>query len=81
MILKIEYRYPNPNQGEFYITLNRSQSIEDIEINDISGKIVYRNKLFGNGFFKIVVHNIKPGVYFVKMTIAGEMIIQKIIVE
>lgn len=60
--------YPNPAQN--FITLNiKNYEVENLryELYDINGSLIKENKVEGNEI-QILIHNLKPSVYFLKVT-------------
>lgn len=69
--------YPNPSNGRF--TINIDKSIGQIEIFDISGRLMLRDNEVNDKFFNV---NLASGIYLIKaMTVNGEQYASKIIVE
>lgn len=54
--------YPNPASDFIYIKLNSKSKIEDIEVYDLSGKLVVKTKLNSE---KIDLKNLPPGTYMI----------------
>jgi len=71
---------PNPNNGNFKISLNNPQNISEIEILNTQGK-VFKNFSITTTTNEIeTILNIS-GIYFVRRTLeSGEIIIRKMIV-
>jgi hypothetical protein len=64
--------FPNPNEGEFIVEINSIESSKDanIEISDISGKVVFsENVIINEGvtYFPISKFDLSSGTYFVKV--------------
>jgi hypothetical protein len=64
--------YPNPNDGEFILEVNSIETLKDarIEISDLSGKIVYSEKINineGVSYFPINKIDLSSGSYLVKL--------------
>lgn len=60
--------YPNPNNGTFDIILGKQISGNiDVEVYDISGKVIYRDIKQGAAF-NISVPNIMSGMYIVRLS-------------
>lgn len=55
--------YPNPSYGELMIESNISSQQTNISIVDLSGRIVYREKLKATSADKITISNIPKGIY------------------
>lgn len=69
--------YPNPSNGRF--TINIDKPVGQIEIFDISGKLMLRDNEVNDKFLNV---NLASGIYLIKaMTIDGEQYISKIIIE
>lgn len=58
--------YPNPTMGEFSIKLN-SDKAERVEILDLTGKLVYSQKLNGQSNVQIAPGTLKAGTYIVSV--------------
>lgn len=77
---------PNPTNGEFnlLVDVNNLQGDINLEITDVSGKVVYITKLeLENGFNSISVKdiNVNPGIYFVNMKYKNEITTKKLIIQ
>ncbi|MBT8245217.1 MAG: T9SS type A sorting domain-containing protein [Winogradskyella sp.] len=76
--------FPNPNKGEFTLQFN-SNSGKDVNVNiyDISGKLVFENKYDSVSRFnkQIELNNVSTGVYIMKVTDGEKTITRKLIVE
>ncbi|OYQ33024.1 hypothetical protein CHU92_13975 [Flavobacterium cyanobacteriorum] len=59
--------FPNPNNGIFNITLANKHNSVNIQVFDISGKLIYENKATGASF-SISLPGIAPGIYLVKLS-------------
>ncbi|GAL83022.1 hypothetical protein MYP_248 [Sporocytophaga myxococcoides] len=76
--------YPNPSSGDFMLDLNFPESRNvDIEVSDVTGKEVYKNKL---GFIDMASLNIdlsreKPGLYLLKIISDSNTEFQKIVIS
>lgn len=69
--------YPNPSNGRF--TINIDKPLGQIEIFDISGKLMLRDNEVNDKFLNV---NLASGIYLIKaMTIDGEQYVLKIIIE
>lgn len=69
--------YPNPSNGRF--TINIDKPVGQIEIFDISGKLMLRDNEVNDKFLDV---NLASGIYLIKaMTIDGEQYASKIIIE
>lgn len=76
--------YPNPNTGSFSLEIQQNQMEEAIlEIVDITGRIVYREKLRLNNQRQTYVFDqrLKAGQYFVKLTHDDRSKVMKMIVH
>lgn len=61
--------YPNPNNGSFYINdLNHESKTISVKIYDLSGKIVFEEKMESNGEILSVDSRISNGIYSLKIT-------------
>jgi hypothetical protein len=77
--------YPNPNSGEFWVTITSANSIAfDIEILNRYGSSVYKiNNLYVSGTFKqsIDLRNLAAGVYSIVLKSDTQQIIRKIVID
>ncbi|MDO9188111.1 MAG: T9SS type A sorting domain-containing protein [Bacteroidia bacterium] len=74
--------YPNPSQGEFTITTTSSSKNDIvIEVADIEGRVIYKEKISQFTSKTIQLNNAAPGIYFVKIQDAGNNRIQKLIIN
>jgi PKD repeat protein len=73
--------YPNPNNGDFEISLKNYSSRAEIEIYSILGKKIYSNVSDDNmGAKKIKVTDVAEGTYFLKINSAGKTTYKKFVV-
>lgn len=66
--------YPNPFLDELFITSQDLNASTQIEIHDISGRLLYREEIhFGSGLHtqKIKLTNYLPGTYFLQIQPRG----------
>ncbi|MES2139729.1 MAG: GEVED domain-containing protein [Bacteroidota bacterium] len=74
--------YPNPSQGEFTIaTTSSSKNDIVIEVADIEGRVIYKEKINKFTSKTIQLNNAAPGIYFVKIQEAENSRIQKLIIN
>ncbi len=74
--------YPNPNKGSFYLFVNNTSDTYRVEITNVTGQIVFRNKYNSFGTKEIKLDNVSDGIYFVKVILGKNKIIKKkIIIE
>jgi len=67
--------YPNPGNGT--LTVTHSNSIDQVKVTDMLGKIVFESK---PGQHALTLHIENDGVYFVSITSGKENIIKKVVV-
>lgn len=75
---------PNPNQGSFNIGYNSSSSNEIIiEVNDMSGRRIFRDTYKHDGLFyqNVTLRNIQAGMYLVVVKDGNKLGVKKIIVQ
>lgn len=65
--------YPNPNNGESWIRGNDSKSPINIEIYDLTGRLIARDK-YTQEQYKISLINYENGLYFIKLKQNGNLI-------
>lgn len=75
------YVYPNPSAGKFYIQVENEMIIDQMQIIDQQGKIIFKSseKIENNQLLNFSGFN--QGVYYLKITSAKRVFNQKIIVN
>jgi hypothetical protein len=71
---------PNPNEGSFLIQLNQNVSNAEINLTDLNGKVVRVYQLSGDSI-QISDSNLEKGVYLLNVSIQGNTLIERIIVQ
>ena len=81
MILKDFTLYPNPSNGQFTIIVN-DETKSNLQIFDISGKLVYTEHITTNGNRKnINIPNLINGIYILKLSNNNHAIISKLVIN
>ena len=76
------YIYPNPNNGNFTISLKEStKNIHSIEITDILGSTVYKKEKIQTNAINIDISNQPKGIYFIKASTKDKVFTNKIIYQ
>ncbi|WP_298534301.1 fibronectin type III domain-containing protein [uncultured Algibacter sp.] len=74
--------YPIPNEGQFTIHNKRGGLIEMIEVFDVSGRLIQKEKIeIPSQKVDVSLQNITSGTYFVKVLIEGHKYTKRIVVE
>ena len=76
--------YPNPSNGTFSIQLKEVISDFEVEIFDITGKVIYTQEFYQNSDLvkEINVKNeISKGIYFLNIRSSDNLVTKKIIIE
>ena len=75
--------FPNPSTDNFTLVFNNDASAAQIELVDITGKIVLSNTLVGNGLnvHTINVSDLTKGMYFLNIISEGHLKSVKLVVE
>ena len=72
--------YPNPNKGDFIVSLENPRNVKSISISDNMGKLIYsRSKVFHKNQFNDLA--LTSGVYIVKVIFEDKVIRKKIIIN
>ncbi|MBC8045678.1 MAG: lamin tail domain-containing protein, partial [Fimbriimonadaceae bacterium] len=74
--------YPNPATTEFFVQLNlNSHQLQNaqFELCDASGKVIKRIYSIENNFFRIKRNQLSAGVYYIKIIVADEVMVEKVI--
>jgi hypothetical protein len=78
--------YPNPNTGKFALIIDHLNGSEmEIEITDGLGRNIYyiyeESPTPGNYHRGIILHDITPGIYCLRVRMENGLYIRKIIIE
>ncbi len=73
--------YPNPSSGIVNIKLDKTYNDVDIKIVDLTGRIVKRELVKGEGEKIIDLTNLAKGIYLTKMNFNGKDLVSKLIIE
>lgn len=75
--------FPNPNTGTFTITYQGEGGLADIEVLEVSGKVIQRTHVnFSNeAMLPVDLGNSATGMYFIRVTINDTVSIQKVMVH
>ena len=73
--------YPNPNNGEFAVSLPAANSSGTITITDLLGKVVQVQNFPAQNGINVTIHleNMPPGPYLVKTDVGGEVFRDKVV--
>ena len=69
--------YPNPNNGNF--TVQANNKFDELEIIDISGKIIYKTISTDNNLFSVSI-NLESGMYFLRLKKGNEIVSAPLII-
>jgi hypothetical protein len=70
--------YPNPSNGIYNLSYG-DVTIKNIEIFDVTGKIIYQQNQLSNSEATIDITNASAGVYFVKISTENQQVVKRII--
>lgn len=71
--------YPNPSNGMVYFKFDKNYNDIEVEIIDLTGRIVKKEKIQGVGEKYIDLSNLTKGIYLTKMNVNGKDLISKIV--
>jgi gingipain R len=71
--------FPNPVKDELKLNLNKNVDNYNLNIVDLSGKIIETKEISGNS--TISVRNLKKGMYFIEIQVEGKVFVDKFIKE
>jgi len=74
------YIFPNPNSGKFSVQVPDNKQY-DIAVCNIHGEVVFEQRQIHSSHNAIELNDVKPGVYFVRLTIDNTTISRKIIIN
>ena len=72
--------YPNPANEQFTVNWKGLTTPTSIELNDLSGKVIYKGVPNGNTL-TVNTTNYAPGIYLLSVTIAGDTQVSKLIIR
>ena len=70
--------YPNPSGGAFYL---KNVKGFDVEITDISGKMVYQQKNLAETTYLNMNEKLNPGFYFIQLTLNEQVYREQIVIQ
>lgn len=70
---------PNPTQGKFTVSMSNNKEEGFLEILDLSGNSIFRGIVSRDVPSQVNISKAKPGVYFVRIVIGGEVYTKRII--
>ncbi len=74
--------YPNPNNGDFVVSVSAALSEYTLEVMDVSGRIVYRMEEVASGMeVPVELKNAAPGVYLIRLRGEGFSSTERVIVR
>jgi PKD repeat protein len=73
--------YPNPNKGNFIVALPSGIGNAGVVLESLLGVQVAETSGYDGKAYPINAENLASGVYIVKVTLNGKIIIQKIVIE
>ena len=77
---KLEFEvFPNPNQGEFEISVINNENKGLLEVLSLSGNVIFRDIISGENQIHVDISKVPSGVYLVKININGEVYIKRIV--
>ncbi|MCD6557187.1 MAG: immunoglobulin domain-containing protein, partial [Bacteroidales bacterium] len=73
--------YPNPSDGTFRIEIKNKEKTADVSISDMTGKLIYSNKLNTSEDHIIKLNYVSKGVYFIKINLGDKSVVSKLIIQ
>jgi hypothetical protein len=73
--------YPNPTTDGFNVRVAENASIDQIELIDLSGRVIRRYNQYNSNTAFISTNDINKGIYLVRVTSGGKSGVQKVSVE
>jgi Secretion system C-terminal sorting domain len=71
---------PNPSTGKIIISFNDKIHQGVITISDLTGSIAHREKIFAENNKEMMLENVRPGIYFVRMQYDEKDFCRKLVV-
>jgi hypothetical protein len=73
---------PNPSNGKFYLeTKNLSSDPIELQVMDLTGRIIYERQLFISEKFEIDLSGQQKGMYFVRIKSGEGLLTRKIVIQ
>jgi hypothetical protein len=72
---------PNPASGLFHIVAENAGKIDEINILDITGRVVVSRKCMNESDYQFDLSNAPQGCYFVKMKIGNEIEVRRLVIS
>jgi hypothetical protein len=71
--------YPNPSSGQVFIDLRNFAGISTLEVVDITGQVVYQEKI--NGLSSVNLDNLSAGIYQLRFSAAGLSVNRTLVIQ
>ena len=72
--------FPNPATNQFQITLNTEMKEVELDIVDLNGKIIMKNKI-SSVQNTVEISRFNPGIYFVKVVSQNNFEVFKLVIN
>jgi chitinase len=72
--------YPNPTNGEIHVNVSGFNSDYHLEISNMNGQVIWKTELV-EGRNDLTEFKAKTGIYFAKMKVGSEYLVQKLVVN
>ncbi len=73
--------YPNPSDGNFYITFADDNIPASFSIFDAQGRIIKLQQQFISGTYKVSLPGIAQGIYTLRLFVGNEIYVSKLVIE
>ena len=71
--------FPNPSSGKYKVNFTSINNFIELEVNDMSGRLIYKTTLNGEQVLEIDLRSESKGIYFLKMKSNSEIKVVKLI--
>ena len=71
----------NPNIGHFRVVLEGKTDWTQLELLDLTGRVIARQVVRGSGSTELDVRGQAPGVYLLRMEGAGTQAVQRVLIQ
>ena len=72
--------FPNPSEGQATVAAFWPGSDAELEVRDAAGRLVYQEKLLGNGGRQVALNGLAPGVHFIGLISENQRTVQRLLV-
>ncbi len=73
--------YPNPSNGQFHVQLMNGESMTNVNVTDVAGRIVYEMSDLSNNTFVVDLTNASNGTYMLNISTASRSYVKRLVLK